>query len=288
MLAGAALDDVRWRLVLRLRILSAVVGVPVLLLIAFAGGGWFVGAVALGSVAASYEVFSMLTAAGHRPLSVLGIGLTVALVLDALVTDASILPAILVIGVLIGLYQMMVRADSNGALTDWALTLAPAIYVGGTMHYFIPLRNLPEGLFWMLMSLIGTWVCDIAAFFVGRRWGNARLAPRISPGKSVEGAVGGLVGAVAAAVILGPLLGSLLVSTGLGTYATPGLFRLAGLGLVIGICAIVGDLMESFIKRQCGAKDSGALIPGHGGVLDRIDSVLLAVVGAYFYVVTTS
>jgi phosphatidate cytidylyltransferase len=261
--------------VLRLRVLSAVIGVPVLLLIAIAGGGWYVAAVTVGAMVATYEIVVMLRGAGYRPLLPLGLGLTVALVLDALAVDAGILPAILVISVLIGLYRMMVRPDSGGALVDWALTLAPAIYVGGTMHYFVSLRSLPEGLFWILIALIGTWICDIAAFFVGRRWGKARLAPNISPGKSVEGALGGLTGAVLAVIALGPV-------------PDAGIVRLAGLGLVIGVCAIVGDLMESFIKRQCNAKDSSQLIPGHGGVLDRIDSVLLAVVGAYFYVVITS
>jgi phosphatidate cytidylyltransferase len=274
--------------VLRLRVLSAIIGVPLLLLVAIIGGGWYVAAVTAGAMVATYEVISMLRGAGYRPLLLLGLALTAGLVLDALITDAAIMPAILVVAVLIGLYQMMVRQDSGGALVDWALTLAPAIYVGGTMHYFIRLRTLPEGLFWILAALICTWICDIAAFFVGRRWGNARLAPRISPGKSVEGAIGGLIGAVLAAVALGPTLGWVLGVTGLGPVASAGPIRLAGLGLVIGVCAVTGDLMESFIKRQCGAKDSSGLIPGHGGVLDRIDSVLLAVVGAYFYVVTTS
>jgi phosphatidate cytidylyltransferase len=274
--------------VLRLRFLSAIVGVPVLLLIAVVGGGWYVAAVTIGAGAASFELYSMLTGAGFRPLRPLGLVLTAAIVLDALATDSRIMPAILVLAMLAGLLQMMARSDLEGAMVDWALTLAPAIYVGGTMHYFIPLRALPDGLFWVLTVLVSTWICDIAAFFVGRRWGRARLAPKISPGKSVEGAVGGLVGAVLAAVLLGPLLSWTLAATGLGPVGPSGALRLAGLGLVIGVCAIVGDLLESFIKRQCGAKDSGALIPGHGGVLDRIDSVILAMVGAYFFVVTTS
>jgi phosphatidate cytidylyltransferase len=274
--------------VLRLRVLSAIVGVPILLLVAVLGGPWYVAAVVVGAVTATNEVFLMLAGARHRPLAPLGIGLSVAIVLSALVTDARILPAVLVVAMLIGLVWMMARPEPTGALVDWALTLAPAVYLGGTMHYLISLRVLPDGLFWILVVLGCTWICDIAAFFVGRRWGRARLAPRISPGKSVEGAIGGLVGSVLAAIVLGPLLTWLLGATGLDLMSQIDLVRLAGVGLVIGICAIAGDLIESFIKRQCGAKDSGALIPGHGGVLDRIDSVLLAVVGAYFFVVTTS
>ena len=273
---------------LRLRFLSAFVGVPVLLLLAVVGGGWYVAAVVGGAIVAALEMFSMLSGAGFRPMTPLGVGLAVAIVLDALTPDVRVMPAVMVVAMLVGLLQMMARSEPTGALVDWALTLAPAIYVGSTMHYLIPLRALPDGLFWILTVLICTWVCDIAAFFVGRRWGNLRLAPRISPGKSVEGALGGLAGAVLAAIGLGPLLTWLLSMTGLGDVGAIGVIRLAGLGLVIGVCAIAGDLVESFIKRQCGAKDSSALIPGHGGVLDRIDSVLLAVVGAYFFVVTTS
>jgi phosphatidate cytidylyltransferase len=274
--------------VLRLRVLSAVVGVPALLLIAWAGGWWYVGAVAIGAVLASHEMFAMLVGAGFRPIRPLGFSLAVVIALDALATDVRVMPAILVLGMLFGLFAAMARTETQGALVDWALTLAPAVYVGGTMHYLIGLRWLPDGLLWILLVLICTWVCDIAAFFVGRRWGRVRLAPRLSPGKSVEGAIGGLVATVLAALGVGPLLVALMYGLGIDVVGQTGVARLAGLGLTIAVCAIAGDLMESFIKRQCGAKDSGSLIPGHGGVLDRIDSVLLAVVGAYFYVVTTS
>lgn len=278
---------------LRLRFLSAFFGVPVLLGVTIAGGAWYAVAVAVGAVLCSLEMASMLAGAGFRPLLPLGVGLSVGIVLSALSSDARVMPAVLVVAMLGGVFQVVRRADWTGALVDWAVTLAAALYVGGTMHYFIALRALPDGLLWMLLVLVCTWVCDITAFFVGRRWGNARLAPRISPGKSVEGAIGGLIGAVLAAFLLGPFLIGIMLSLGLavvGPFTTGPLggLRLPGLGLVIGVCAIAGDLMESFVKRQCGAKDSGTLVPGHGGALDRIDSVLVAAVGAYFFVVTTS
>jgi len=166
--------------VLRLRVLSALVGVPILISLAVLGGGWYVLAVVAGGGVASLEVFAMLRAAGFRPVMPLGLALTIAIILDALVTDARIMPAILVLAMIAGLLQMMMRPDPAGAMVDWALTLAPAIYVGGTLHYLIPLRALPDGLFWVLAAFCCTWMCDIAAFFVGRRWGNKRLAPRIS------------------------------------------------------------------------------------------------------------
>ena len=273
---------------LHLRILSAALGAPVLLGVTLAGGWWYVAAVIVGVILCSLEVFSMLLGASFRPLRPLGMALAVGIVLAALTPDGRVMAAIVVVAMLIGLGQVMRRDDQEGALVGWALTLAAAIYVGGTMHYFVALRWLPDGALWMLLVLTCTWVCDITAFFVGRRWGNIRLAPRLSPGKSVEGAIGGLVGAVLASIALGPLLAWILAATGLGPVNPGGVVRLAGLGLVIGVCGIAGDLMESFIKRQCGAKDSGTLIPGHGGALDRIDSVLVAAVGAYFFVMATA
>jgi phosphatidate cytidylyltransferase len=276
--------------VLRLRFLSAFVGVPILLALAIVGGWPYVLVVAGAAVVGMFEMASLLAAAGFRPIVPIGVGLAVTIVLDALSPDARVMPAILVLAAIGGLFWMMRRQDATGALVDWSLSIAPAIYVGGTLHYFIPLRSMPDGngLFWVLAVLVCTWTNDITAFFVGRRWGKARLAPRISPGKSVEGAIGGVVGAVIMAILLGPILTAIHATLGLPTTDVPSGVRLAGLGAAIGVCGVLGDLMESFMKRQLGAKDSGDLIPGHGGILDRIDSILLAVVGAYFYVVTTA
>lgn len=273
---------------LRLRVLSAVVGVPFLLGLAIAGGAWYLGLAVFGAIVASLEVFGMLSGAGYRPATPLGLALAVAIVLSAALSDARVLPAALILAMLGGLGWMMLREDTTGAILDWGLTLASALYVGGTLFYAVPLRALSDGLFWVLGVMVCTWVCDIAAFFVGRRWGRRKLAPRLSPGKSVEGAIGGLVGTIVAAILLGPVLAQIFALAGYGPFVSPSVPRLIGFGLVVGVCAIIGDLMESFIKRQCGAKDSGVAIPGHGGVLDRIDSLLVAVVGAYFYVVATS
>jgi phosphatidate cytidylyltransferase len=137
------------------------------------------------------------------------------------------------------------------------------------------------------MVLVGTWVCDSVAYFVGREVGRTKLAPRISPGKSVEGALGGIAATVGTAILAAPTIDLMAPTLAL---APPRLsmLHLGGLGLVIGVCVVLGDLVESFIKRQLGAKDSGVILPGHGGVLDRIDGLILAVAGAYFYLAATT
>lgn len=261
---------------LRDRVLTGLVGVPALLGLVFLVDG--VGhalTVALFAVAGTWELLRLLHVAGYRPFVPVGVGLAAVFVLDAARPDDRILPAALAMASVVTAAWLMLRAERPDAITDWALTFAPAVYVGGLLHFFVPLRALEGGVGWVTGVLVCTWFSDSIAYFVGRAFGRTRLAPKISPGKSVEGALAGVVAAVIAGVAVGIVFG------------LPPL-RLAGFGLTIGVCAVLGDLIESFIKRQCGAKDSGAIIPGHGGLLDRMDSLMLAVAGAYFYVAVTA
>ena len=145
------------------------------------------------------------------------------------------------------------------------------------MLFYLPLRAFPTSVpgLWVIALLVLSWVCDSCAFFVGRALGRTPLAPRVSPKKSVEGAVAELVGVA----IAGPLLGL--------AFGEPPLL-MAGYGLTIGVATIVGDLIESLLKRQTGVKDSGILIPGHGGLLDRMDSLLLCAPMAVLYLHSVS
>jgi phosphatidate cytidylyltransferase len=146
-------------------------------------------------------------------------------------------------------------------MVDWSLSVATALYIGGLMQFFAPLRDRPDGAYWVIAAVGLNFACDSAAFFAGRAFGRTPLAPVISPKKSLEGAVAGLV--------VTTLVGGVF---GFATGRSP--FLLGGLGLSVAAAAIVGDLAESMLKRQTGVKDSGGLVPGHGGLLDRMDSLL--------------
>lgn len=263
---------------LSLRVASAVVWVPLLFGVAYLGGIVYAALVTLATLAAAWEVRTMLRAAGHRPFDMILLGLATALPLHAFLGQWwEVAPffeqqtlRLLGIAVLASFLMAMLRGHLDGALVDWALSLAPALYLGGLMQFYAPLRDRPDGVFWVIAAVGLSFVCDTSAFFAGRALGRTPLAPHISPGKSLEGAIAGV-------------LGSVLVGALAGLVSGHGAPVLAGYGLVIALATITGDLAESLLKRQTGVKDSGALVPGHGGLLDRMDSLLFCAPVAVFY-----
>jgi phosphatidate cytidylyltransferase len=262
-----------------------VFAVPLLLGIAYFGdpsgpGGVVYGAfICLACAYAAFELRGMLRSGGLVPADLVLFGVAVLVPLDAWLRQSadawSIAPdgllAVVALAIL-GLVLQVIRPRADNTLIGWALSLGLALYVGGLMQFYFPLRALPTAVpgFWVIALLALSWVCDSSAYFVGSAIGRTPLAPVISPKKSVEGAVAGLVGAA----LVGPLLG-------LPVNLPP--LLMAGYGVAIAAATIIGDLIESLIKRQTGVKDSGVLIPGHGGLLDRMDSLLLSAPVAVLY-----
>lgn len=150
-------------------------------------------------------------------------------------------------------------------------TVLAAVYVGGFLSHLILLREWPEGgRLYLLLAVAGTWATDTGAYMAGRAVGGRRLAPRISPNKTVAGAVGGVLASAGFLAVAGASLNEV------------GALRGLLLAAVIAPAAMVGDLVESAIKREAGAKDSGRLLPGHGGVLDRFDSLMFVAPAVYY------
>lgn len=241
------------------RTLLALVGMPILLAIAYLGGWPFAALVALLAGIAWFELGAMVAARELRPLTGVGLPAALAFVVAAAVAGPGaatvVTTAALVIAALAGGFLLGGRRDLN----DVVVTVFGALYTGYLFSFMVFLRQ--RGFAVIVLTLSVTWAADTFAYFVGRAFGRHKLAPRISPGKSIEGAVGGLAGAIVAGLIGGPLAGfSPLVG--------------AAVGVIGGVVGPAGDLAESAIKRWCGVKDSGKLLPGHGGVLDRFDSLL--------------
>jgi phosphatidate cytidylyltransferase len=271
---------------LRDRARSAAVLIPPLLVALWLGDPWISLVVAIAVVFAGAETFRLLTAAGHPSFPSLGVVLAVVVALGDSVKPLAGGSGLLLLGV--GIVLVAVAAltlpDPREGLAALATTTFGAAYLG-LLGYMIRLATsgpaidpgallgwLGSGRAWVLIVILGVWSFDTAAYFVGRRYGTRHFIPHISPAKTVEGVLGGAIVAV---------LVTTLIVAGVGHSAVAGL----GLGLAIAAAAQVGDLAESMLKRAAGAKESGRLIPGHGGVLDRIDSFLFAAPVAFLYVV---
>jgi len=223
------------------------------------------------ALAGWFEYARLLEQTGVALFRITGAALTV-LWLVCFYLDAGYLLWLPVSLIALFVAWMVSGQDFRGGADPIAYTLLGAVYVGGLLGFFLLLRALPQGAALIYFIFFVVWTGDAAGYFVGRALGRRRLAPKISPGKTVAGAVANTLGGV-----VGGLLAKLwfldALSWGHGLLAA----------LICGIIGQLGDLFESFLKRCAGAKDSGAWIPGHGGVLDRIDSLLFAAPAFYCY-----
>ncbi len=255
---------------LAVRLLSAVVLVPIVLVLLWLGGWWFTGLVAVVIGLATWEYVDLLRRLGYRPTPVFAVLLVFTLLLSAQLGDADLSYPSLAF-VVIGSLSWHVLSDRTSTqVENWLLPLGGALYIGWTAAHMLSLRALPQGAYRLFATFGSIWIADSVAYFVGKAWGRHRMAPRLSPKKTWEGYIGGLVGG---------LVGGMLL-LGLGGL---GWGHGAILGLLEAAITPVGDLGVSMIKRQVGVKDTSGLIPGHGGALDRVDSVLIAAVIGYYY-----
>lgn len=265
----------------------AAVGVPLCALVVYAGGLVF--AVGLGLMAAfAYREYAAMHGDGPRPFGALGAGgagLFPVVVLYAGMSGAWLLAATLLL--VFGAYGMARVPVVEKPVAAAALTTFGAFYVGGLLSLGVPLREGPlvsevavggtdrlGATVFFFYPVIVTWLSDTAAYFGGRRFGRRRLAPVVSPNKTVEGAVAALVAGPVSAIAYAALLP--------GSWRV-GLVAASVFGLVVAGFAILGDLVESALKRERNVKDASNLLPGHGGLLDRLDSILWALPAAYLF-----
>jgi phosphatidate cytidylyltransferase len=252
------------------RLLTAVVGVPVAVAGIWLGGSFLTALVCIVVAFAMWEFYGLMNRAGYVPSREAGIVAGLAFVVLAHLGEQRWMPAVLAALLLYALSAQL--AERRGrVLANAAGTVLGALYVGYFAAHLVLLRQLPDGVALTLLVLAAAWVGDSTAYFVGRGIGRRKLLPEVSPSKTVEGALGGLVGAVVGALAIGWAAG------------VPAVVALAG-GLACGVASQAGDLWESAIKREAQVKDSGNILPGHGGFLDRFDGLLFAgVVGYYVF-----
>jgi len=272
---------------LKERIITALWFVPLLVIVVWFGGepGLTALIVAFGILAA-LEFYRMVATSKAPPLTVFGLIWTAFFTLsrnsellslfETRFGSGLLMPLLLASAVVLPLIGLLSRRQKEGAFTTWAWTIAGVLYVGWLLSYLVALRGLDGGRNWVFFALFATWASDTTAFFIGRRFGRHKLAPNISPGKTWEGSVGGIVGAIIVSVL----------------FFTPTPFHLPlvywqaiVLSILVSIFGQIGDLVESLLKRNMGVKDSGRLMPGHGGILDRLDSIIFAGIVVYYYVI---
>jgi len=277
---------------LLLRVLTAVVGIPIIVAVVLIGGVLFAAVAAVILMLAVLEFYAAtdpetgVPARGHPRLrrsvpSLFGQRLpafsgcaAVLLLVAAAYEGLDELTGALALSIAVVFLLLVLQGDAQTGLRDWLWVIGGVAYIGFIGAHLVLLRDLDDDGDWVLVAVFATFAADTAAYFIGRAFGRTQIKPAISPGKTLEGSIAGLIagfGAVFALVWL----------TGLDVDE----LELLPLAALLPIAAIIGDLAESLIKRGAGVKDAGEMVPGHGGFLDRLDSVLLTTPLVYYYLI---
>lgn len=260
------------------RALSTLVLGPLAVLLIYLGGWYFFVPMFLVVGLATVEYATMMTHLGWRLPVVIILPAVLAQLAaaywDGLRMGAPVLAVSLIVTALYALWAYEKRAGDEAqrgtVASEWASMIAGILILGWMGGHFFLLRGLEEtGAAWTILVMVGTWVADSAAYIFGTRLGRHKLAPRLSPGKTIEGYVSG--------VIVGTL-----VTLGLAHFMDLPLWLALLIGLLVSVVSPAGDLAVSLLKREAGVKDSGKMLPGHGGAFDRIDSLLWSVTLSYY------
>lgn len=265
------------------RILTALIGIPIAAYVINYGEWLFAAMILMLTLLAWHEFYTMLQNKNINIYYSLGFLLNTVIAGCAWLGNSQELVMVMFISTLLALVKV-VTSGTKFTVTDATFSLLGISYIGVSFAHLLLLRytdssqyistsfgQLSAGAAYLWLAFVGTWASDTFAYFVGTYLGRHKLCSMISPGKTIEGALGGLIGSVIAIVLLGNIFKLSMTHSVI-------------MGLLVGVAAPLGDLVESAIKRFAGVKDSGRILPGHGGILDRFDSILFAVPAIYYYI----
>ena len=254
-----------------MRVLTSVICAPILIIILLCPSILVTITVIVASMIGLYEYYKAVGLLAHRGLCAMGIVAAVIIPIGLMLSIQETL--ILVYVYVVALFLIMLIYNKRVKAADIAMLLLGIIYIPYFLSYIIHIRSMEFGRFFIWLVFIGAFSTDTCAYFAGRMFGRHKLCPDISPKKTVEGAIGGVVGAGIIFVLFGIVVNNVFAGFMCGLRFN--LLLLFVLGLIAAVVSEIGDLVASSIKRQYDIKDFGNILPGHGGILDRCDSIIL-------------